>query len=150
MRTVLLLAAALLLAGCNSFGTKGVDPRDFAVTTCPVSPNASNLAVKRAKHYLQRHAQLPVEPRYVAVEVGVVNPGEVQGLWVLLRASQTSASAFAQYKTHYVRLLCVLIVDRASLRVVGNQGYVLNDTPSRGRVAKIGSYEAWYAGTGLW
>jgi hypothetical protein len=148
MRTLLLLPAAWLLASCSSLGSKGVDPRNFAVTTCDVQPNQTRIAVTRAQRYLERHPPLPEAPRYLAVEAGVVLSGDVQGLWIKLRASQTSATAFSQYKTHSVRLWCVLIVDRVSLRVVGNEGYVLNGTPSRGRVAKIGGYEALYVGTG--
>jgi hypothetical protein len=64
-----------------------------------------------------------------------------------LRASQNTTSAYAQYKNNYVDLRCVVIVDRASLKVLENQGYVLADVPPRGSVAKIGGYAVLYIGT---
>jgi hypothetical protein len=149
MRKVLLLAAAAFSTGCGSLGPKGPDPRDFAVTTCEVSPNLSRIASERAQRYLRRHSLSPEGPHYLAVEVDAVMPGDVQDLWNKLRASQTSASAFSQFKTHYVRLWCVVLVDREGLRVMGNQGYVLNDTPSRGRIANMGGHQVLYVGTGF-
>ena len=81
------------------------------------------------------------------VEADVVFPSEVQDLWIKLRASQNATSAYAQYKNNYVDLRCVVTVDRASLRVLENQGYLLADVPPRGSVAKIGGYTVLYIGT---
>jgi hypothetical protein len=88
-----------------------------------------------------------VSPQYLGVEADVVFPSEVQDLWIKLRASQNTTSAYAQWRNNYVDLRCVVIVDRASLRVLKNQGYVLADTPPRGSVAKIGGYAVLYIGT---
>ena len=139
--------SALLIAGCTAPGTPSGDQHDFAVTTCEVRSSDIQVALERVKRYLNRNTTLPASPQYLGVEADVVFPSEVQDLWIKLRASKNATSAYAQYKNNYVDLRCVLIVDRTSLRVLGNQGYVLADIPPRGSVAKIGGYAVLYIGT---
>ena len=148
MKILLPLAfSALLIAGCTAPETPLRDQHDLAVTTCEVRSNDLQLALERVKRYLSRHTTLPASSQYLGVEADVVFPSEVQDLWIKLRASQNTTSAYAQYKNNYVDLRCVVIVDRASLKVLENQGYVLADVPPRGSVAKIGGYAVLYIGT---
>ena len=139
--------SALLIAGCTAPERPLRDQHDFAVTTCEVRSNDIQLALERVRRYVNRHTNLPASPQYLGVEADVVFPSEVQDLWIKLRASQNATSAHAQYKNNYVDLRCVVIVDRGSLRVFKNQGYVLADVPPRGSVAKIGGYAVLYIGT---
>ena len=148
MKILLPLAfSALLIAACTAPETPLRDQHDFAVTTCEVRSNNIQLALDRVKRYLDRYTNLPASPQYLGVEADVVFPSEVQDLWIKLRASQNTTSAYAQWRNNYVDLRCVVIVDRASLRILGNQGYVLADIPPRGSVAKIGGYAVRYIGT---
>jgi hypothetical protein len=47
-----------------------------------------------------------------------------------------------------LQLIGVMIYDIKTSHFVGNQGYVLVDTPSPGGVARFGDYTARYIGTG--
>jgi hypothetical protein len=138
---------AVLIAGCTAPTTQLRDQRDFAVSTCELRPNNSQLALDRVKRYVDRHPNLPTSPQYLGVEADIVFPSDVQDLWIKLRAAPTTGSAFSQLKTRYVNLHCVLIVDRESLCVAKDQGYLLADTPPRGSLAKIGGYVVRYIGT---
>ena len=137
-----------LLSGCVTPGSRTSDSRDYAITTCEAKPQEIELVQKRARNYLARHPSSAAEVRLLAVEADSVFPSEVQDLWIKLRHSQTATSAYVQYKDNYVRLWCVLLVDRSTQLPLTSQGYVLADTPPRGTIAQIGGYHALYIGTG--
>jgi len=77
----------------------------------------------------------------------------VQNLWPKLINSQTAVSFFSKSPGRHhteVDLTGVMIFDTRSGSLVGNRGFVLVDTPSRGTVVRLGDYIARYIGTGRW
>ena len=86
--------------------------------------------------------------RLLAVQADSVFPSEVQDLWIKLGRSQTSSSAYAQWRGQSFKLWCVLLVDRSTQLPLTNQGYVLANTPARGAIVQIGGHRALYVGTG--
>ena len=148
MKPVILLLSAWMLSGCAMPGSSTQDSRDYAITTCEARPQEMQLVQKRARNYLLRHPILGSDVRLLAVESDSIFPSEVQDLWIKLRRSQTSTSAFVQYKDNNVRLWCVLLVDRSTQLPLTNQGYVLANTPARGAFVQIGGHLALYIGTG--
>ena len=112
MKPAFLLLSGWLLSGCVTPGSRTSDSRDYAITTCEVSPQEIELVQKRARNYISRHPNSAAEVRFLAVKAGSVFPSEVQDLWIKLGRSQTSSSAYAQWKGQSFKLFCVLIVDR--------------------------------------
>jgi hypothetical protein len=82
---LLLLLPVLALCGCAVPGTR-TDPRDFAVSTCELTPPEIALAQKRAKDYLARYPAAAGDLRLLAVQADYVFPSELQDLWVKLVA----------------------------------------------------------------
>jgi hypothetical protein len=141
-----LLLSTCLPSGCVTQGSS--DSRDYAVTTCQVSPQEIELVQKRARNYLSRHPSSAGEARFLAVTADYVFPSEVPDLWVKLSRSQTSSSAYLQRRGQSFKLFCVLLVDRTTLLPLTNRGYLLANTPARGAIAQIGGRRALYIGTG--
>jgi hypothetical protein len=139
---------AWVLSGCVTPGSRKLDPRDYAVTTCLARPNETELAQKRARNYLSRHPDTAADVGILAVEADYLFPSEVPDLWIKLSRSQTSSSAYLQRRGQSFKLFCVLLVDRATLLPLTSQGYVLANTPALGAMAKIGGRYAMYIGTG--
>jgi hypothetical protein len=138
MKPALLLLSAWLLSGCVTLSSRTSDSRDYAITTCEAKPQEIELVQRRARNYLARHPSSAAEVRFLAVEADSVFPSEVQDLWIKLRRSQTATSAYVQYKDNYVRLSCVLFVDRSTQLPLTSQGYVLADTRHGERSLKSG------------
>ena len=109
MKPAFLLLFAWLLSGCVTPGSRTSDSRDYAVTTCEARPQEIELVQKRARNYISRHPNSAAEVRFLAVKAGSVFPSEVQDLWIKLGRSQTSSSAYAQWKGQSFKLFCVLI-----------------------------------------
>jgi hypothetical protein len=145
MKPAFLLLSAWLLTGCITPGSRISDSRDYAVTTCKIRPGEIEVVQKRARKYLSRHA---TEARLLAVQADSVSPSEIQDLWVKLGRSETSSSAYAQWRNREPTLWCVLIIDRSTQLPLTNQGYVLANTPARGTIAQIGGHRALYIGRG--
>jgi hypothetical protein len=148
MKAAFLLLSAWLLSGCVTPGSHTSDSRDYAITTCEASPHEIELVQKRARNYLSRHPSSAGEVRLLAVQADSVFPSEVQDLWIKLGRSQTSTSAYAQWRDRSPKLWCVLLVDRSTQLPLTNQGYVLANTPARGAIVQIGGHRALYVGTG--
>jgi hypothetical protein len=145
MKTAFLLLSACLLTGCVTRDSRTSDSRDYAITRCEIQPGEIEVAQNRARKYLSRHA---TEARLLAVQADSVSASEIQDLWVKLGRSETSSSAYAQWRNRCPKLWCVLIVDRSTQLPLTNQGYVLANTPARGTIAQIGARRALYIGTG--
>jgi hypothetical protein len=143
-----LLLSALLLWGCVSPASRTPDSYDYAITTCEATRQEIELVQKRARNYLSRHPSLTAEVRLLAVRADSVFASEVQDLWIKLGRSQTSTSAYAQWRDRSPELWCVLLVDRSTQLPLTNQGYVLANTPARGAIVQIGGHRALYVGTG--
>ena len=148
MKPAFLLLAVCLLSGCVTPSPRTSDSRDYAITTCEVSPQEIELVQKRARNYLSRHPSSAGEVRFLAVTADSVFPSEVQDLWIKLGRSQTSSSAYVQRRGQSFKLWCVLIVDRSTQLPLTNHGYVLANTPARGAIVQIGGHRALYIGTG--
>jgi hypothetical protein len=148
MKPASLLLSAWLLSGCVTPGSRTSDSRDYAITSCEARPQEIELVQKRARNYLSRHPSSAAEVRFLAVTADSVFPSEVQDLWIKLGRSQTSSSAYAQWKDQSPKLWCVLLVDRPTQLPLTNQGYVLANTPARGAIVQIGGHRALYIGRG--
>lgn len=143
-----LLLSAWLLAGCVTPNSRTFDSRDYAITTCGTRAHAIELVQKRARNYLSRHPGTAGEVRLLAVIADSVFPSDVLDLWIKLGRSQTSTSAYAQWRDRSPKLWCVLLVDRSTLLPLTNHGYVLANTPAPGMIVQIGGHRALYVGTG--
>jgi hypothetical protein len=100
---LLLPLPVLALSGCAAPGMR-TDPRDFAVSTCELTPPEIALAQKRAQDYLARYPAVAGDLRLLAVQADYVFPSEVQDLWVKLGRSQTSSSAYLQRRGQSFKL----------------------------------------------
>ena len=146
---VLLFVAGL---GPRSNGEM-IDQRNFAIDTYYPAPNEIRLAEQRARNYWAKNAnRYGSNPVYLAVETSKIFESEiVQDLWPKLINSQTTSTFFSKSpgKHHAeIDLTGIMIFDTRTGTVTGNRGFVLVDTPSRGRVARFGDYVARYIGTG--
>ena len=113
-----------------------------------VKPHEIEPVQKRVQNYLSRYPSSASEVRLLAVQADSVFPSEVQDLWIKLGRSQTSTSAYAQWRDRSPKLWCVLLVDQSTQLPLTNQGYVLANTPARGAIVQIGGHRALYVGTG--
>jgi hypothetical protein len=144
----LLLLPVLALCGCAAPGTR-TDPRDFAVSSCELTPQAIALAQKRARGFVARYPAAAGDLRLLAVQADYVFPNQVQDLWIKLGRSQTSSSAYAQRRGQTFKLWCIALIDRSTLLPETNQGYLLSNTPARGEIVNIGGRRVLYVGRGI-
>ena len=148
MKPAFLLLSAWLLTGCVTPGSRTSDSRDYAITTCEIRPGEIGLVQRRARNYLSRHPGSPAEMHFLAVIADSVFPSEVQDLWIKLARSETSSSAYSQWRNREPKLWCVLLVDRSTQLPLTSQGYVLANTPAPGAIVQIGGHRALYIGRG--
>jgi hypothetical protein len=132
-----------------------IDQRNFAIDTYYPTPNEIHLAQQRAQKYWAKNAtRYGSNPVYLAVETSKIFESEiVQDLWPKLINSQTATSFFSKSPGRHhteVDLKGIMIFDTRTGSFVGNRGFVLVDTPSRGKVARFGDYIARYIGTARW
>ncbi len=143
---------AALLSACGTMDTAKVDNRDFAVDTYYPASNEIQLAERRARHYWQKNSvRLGTEPRYLAVNASALLAAELSAEFsVKLDRSEMSGAYFTQGISSSSKqgVSGVMIFDTRTDRSVGPQGYIIVDTPSRGRVVRVADYMARYIGTG--
>ncbi|MBV9391822.1 MAG: hypothetical protein JOY96_08025 [Verrucomicrobia bacterium] len=145
---------AILLAGLNACTSIGeVDNRNFSIDTYTPTPNQISLAENRARAWWARHKdRFGANPPYLAVETSAVSQGEiVQNLWPKLIASQTASRYFASFSIDgptQILFYGVTIFDTRIQRAIGNNGFVIVNTPQRGQVARFGPFLARYIGYG--
>ena len=146
--SIFLLCFCLLMFGCA--GRDTVDNRNFAIDTCFPTQNEIQLAEGRTRSYWAKHASsFGPEPGLLAVDTSRPFPGEIQDLYPKLINSQTTASFFGQGGSYSeLDLHGIMIYDTKTGKFVSNQGYVCVGVPSRGSVARFGSYVARYIGWG--
>ena len=152
LRFVLVVLLLVVGFGPRSSGEM-IDQRNFAIDTYYPTPNEIRLAEQRARNYWAKNAnRYGSNPVYLAVETSKIFESEiVQDLWPKLIKSQTTSSFFSKSPGRHhteVDLKGIMIFDTRTGTVAGNRGFVLVDTPSRGRVARFGDYVARYIGTG--
>jgi hypothetical protein len=148
------LLAISMAASATDALAGSVDRRNFSIDTYTPTPNEVQLAEQRARTYWEKHrARYGSDTVYLAVQVSKVFSTEiVQNLWPKIINSETSGSFFSKGKSHNpasdLDLSGVMIFDTRTGHFVGHQGYVLVDTPGRGKSAHFGDYVARYIGTG--
>ena len=152
LRFVLVVLLLVVGFGPRSSGEM-IDQRNFAIDTYFPGANEIRLAEKRARNYWAKNAnRYGPNPVYLAVETSKIFESEiVQDLWPKLIKSQTTSSFFSKSPGRHhteVDLKGIMIFDTRTGTVAGNRGFVLVDTPGRGRVARFGDYVARYIGTG--
>lgn len=129
-----------------------VDSRDFAVDTYYPASNEIRLAEHRAHQYWQKNsARLGAEPRYLAVEASSLLAAELSAEFsIKLDHSETSGAYFTQGISSSSKqgISGVMIFDTQTDRSVGPQGYIIVNTPSRGRIVRVADYTARYIGAG--
>ena len=148
----LFFVSATLLSACSTFDSAKADKRDFAVDTyCPAS-NEIQLAEQHARQYWQKNAnRLGTEPRYLVVTASSLLAAELSAEFsIKLDRSETSGAYFTQGISSSSKqgLHGVMIFDTQTDRSVGPQGYIIVDTPSRGRIIRVADYTARYIGGG--
>jgi hypothetical protein len=145
-------AVAMLLSACGTMNSAKVDNRDFAVDTYYPASNEIRLAEQRAHQYWQKNSgRLGAEPRYLAVEASTLLAAELSAEFsIKLDRSQTSGAYFTQGISSNSKqgLSGVMIFDTQTDRSVGPIGYIIVDTPSRGRIVRVADYMARYIGAG--
>lgn len=141
------LFLVLALCGCAAPQGTRTDSRDFAVSTWSVSPQATQLAQKRARNYLKRHSYVAEDVRLLAVIADSVFPSEVPDLWVKLGRSETSSSAYLQRRGQTFKLWSVVLIDRTTLKPT-RSGYLLANTPAEGEIVWMGGHKVLYVGRG--
>jgi hypothetical protein len=147
----LLAAGIFLLSGCVPYGSNDrIDCRNFAIDTYTPTPNELRLGEEKVRLYLAKHGTGDQKhTSYLAIQVSKVFPSEiVQNLWPKLINSETATSFFSRGHTHNphsdLDLSGIMIFDTRSNHFVGRTGYVLVDTPARGKLARFGDYIARY------
>ena len=142
----------MLLSACSTFSSTKADKRDFAVDTYYPLSNEMQLAERHARQYCQKNVSwLGTEPRYLAVTASSILAAELDVAFsIKLDRSETSGSYFTQGISSSSKqgLHGVMIFDTQTDRSVGPQGYIIVDTPSRGRIIRVADYTARYIGGG--
>lgn len=145
-------AFAMLLSACSTFYSTKSDKRNFAVDTYYPPANEMQLAERHARQYCQKNvSRLGTETRYLAVTASSILAAELNVAFsIKLDRSETSGSYFTQGISSSSKqgLHGVMIFDTQTDRSVGPQGYIIVDTPSRGRIIRVADYTARYIGGG--
>jgi hypothetical protein len=148
----LLFFLSVLVSGCSTFSSTQTDQRDFAVDTYYPSANEIQLAEQHARQYWQKNVnRLGTEPRYLAVTASSILAAELNGEFsVKLDHSETSGAYFTQGISSSSKqgLHGIMLFDTQTGSSVGPQGYIVVDTPSRGKVIHVAQYTARYIGGG--
>jgi hypothetical protein len=147
-----LFVFAVLLSGCGTYYSTKVDQRDFAVDTYYPASNEMQLAERHARLFWQKNMnRFGTEPRYLAVTASSILAAELSAEFsTKLDRSETSGSYFTQGISSSSKqgLHGVMLFDTQTDRSVGQQGYIIVDTPSRGEIIHLAEYTARYIGGG--
>jgi hypothetical protein len=150
--SLLLFFLSVLVSGCSTFSSTQTDQRDFAIDTYYPSANEMNLAERHARQYWQKNvSRFGTEPRYLAVTASSILAGELNAAFsVKLDRSETSGAYFTQGISSSSKqgLHGIMLFDTQTDRSVGPQGYIVVDTPPRGRVIRVAEYTVRYIGGG--
>jgi hypothetical protein len=143
-----LLVSALIIVsfdGCAS-SEKSNYP-DYTVAVGSAYPNEANIAQERVNKYL---AHLSPEKKekiaqndYLAVESTEVPVSEVPGLGARITGQAGGYTDRGSQMTKFI-----MIFDAKTGKPVTNEGYIILETPPKGRLGIFGGYTALYIGNG--
>jgi hypothetical protein len=136
---------ALFLGGCASSASSG--SRDYTMSVGTAYPNEANLAQERVTKYLARlkpeQKEKIAQNDYLAVEATELSVSEVPGLSSRVTGQTGGLTDRANEMAKFI-----MIFDAKTGRQVGDEGYIVVDTPSKGSLGVFGGYTAVYIGNG--
>lgn len=148
-------AAALIivLSGCAGSSHRG-DFTEYALAVGRPYPHELAIAQERVNRYLARLkpsqlAQL-MQNEYLAVETTTIPASDVPGLQNRIAQGKVQAIGGSSdtYNPMSVVTRFVMIFDTKSGQPATDEGFVVVDTPFKGKVGIFGGYTALYIGTG--
>ncbi|HYY30977.1 MAG TPA: hypothetical protein VE860_23770 [Chthoniobacterales bacterium] len=150
MKQFILIALALQLFECEVLFAQQVDARNYVVGSYDATINEARIAEIRVWHYwLKNRGRLGAKTRYVAIVAASVMPGDVvQLMWENMINAQTGSAFLLPAEWNPGRMRCVMIYDTENSRFVSQHGYLVIETPHRGKLARFGDYIAIYIDTG--
>jgi hypothetical protein len=135
----------VFLNGCASSAKQ--DYRDYTLAVGAAYPNEANLAQERVDKYLAtlkpEKKQQIAQNDYLAVESTEVPVAEVPGLASRIPGQTGGLTDRANQMTKFI-----MIFDAKTGKPVGNEGYIVMDTPRKGSLGIFGGYTAVYIGNG--
>jgi hypothetical protein len=139
------ICVALFLNGCASSAKS--DYKDYTLAVGAAYPNEARLAQERVTKYLEhlspdKKARL-TQNDYLAVESTEVAVSEVPGLSGRVIGQTGDLTDRASQMAKFI-----MIFDTKTGQAVGNEGYIVLDTPAKGKLGVFGGYTAVYIGTG--
>ena len=128
---------------------------DYSIAVGKAYPNEAEIAQRRVDKYLA-HLSTPQRERlnqneYLAVEAITVPVAEVPGLSGQIATGKLqAASVYAQNPTDRLSATArfIMIFDTKTGQPVGDEGYIVVDTPAVGKLGIFGGYTAVYIGRG--
>jgi hypothetical protein len=150
MKQFILIALALQLFESEVLFAQQVDARNYVVGSYDATINEARIAEIRVWHYwLKNRSRLGAKTRYVAIVAASVMPGDVvQLMWENMINAQTGSAFLLPAEWNPGRMRCVMIYDTENSRFVSQHGYLVIETPHRGKLARFGDYIAIYIDTG--
>jgi hypothetical protein len=136
---------SIVLNGCASSAKS--DYRDYTLAVGAAYPNEARIAQDRVNKYLARltpeKKEKIAQNDYLAVEAVEVPVGEVPGLASRMTGQTGGYTDRASQMTKFI-----MIFDAKTGGPVGDEGYIVLDTPPKGRLGIFGGYTAVYIGNG--
>jgi hypothetical protein len=139
------ISLPLFLNGCASSAKS--DSKDYTIALGTAYPNEAYIAQQRVNKYLEhlkpdKKAQI-MQNDYLAVESTEVPASEVPGL-----SGRITGQAGGYTDRGSIMTKFVMVFDTKTGRPVSNEGYIVMDTPAKGRLGVFGGYTAVYIGNG--
>jgi hypothetical protein len=136
---------ALFLNGCASSTKSGY--RDYTMGVGAAYPQEANLARERVEKYLARlkpdQKEKLAQNDYLAVEATEMSVSEVPGLSSKVTGQTGGLTDRANEMAKFI-----MIFDAKTGGPIGDEGYVVVDTPRKGSLGVFGGYTAVYIGNG--
>jgi hypothetical protein len=136
---------AFFLNGCASSAKS--DYKDYSLAVGTAYPNEASIAQERVNKYLEhlkpdKKAQI-MQNDYLAVESTEVPASEVPGL-----SGRITGQAGGYTDRGSIMTKFIMVFDTKTGHPVSNEGYIVMDTPPKGRLGIFGGYTAVYIGNG--
>ena len=155
-RYVVLLTTAvfIVLSACVSSSNRS-DTREYALAVGRPYPNELAVAQERVSRYLTRltpsqRARL-TENDYLAVQTTKMSASDVPGLANRIARGEVQATGgFGgdPYNRMSAETTFIMIFEAKTGRPATDEGFVVVDTPAKGKVGIFGGFTAVYIGTG--
>jgi hypothetical protein len=128
---------------------------DYSIAVGKAYPNEAEIAQRRVDKYLAHLSTAQRERlnqnEYLAVEAIAVPVSEVPGLSGQIATGKLqAASVYAQNPADRLSATArfIMIFDTKTGQAVGDEGYIVVDTPAVGKLGTFGGYTAVYIGRG--